>query len=154
MEKTKKTYNDQLNEVGGASFVMKKNIDKDNNIKKAFIYVPADKAMALLTMLNTKGGDNNISEKDIADSMVLIRDNNIVAVVKGDKVWYGNYKNQGYTGRGLRLNEKHIEGLVDYAKTFGKVANPEVILDDSLNTIKDSFKTTAAALTIDDLLAL
>ena len=153
-ENENKNYNAQLNQAGDSSYVMKKTITKDNNIKKAFIYVPADKAVALLSMLNNKGGNNTIDEKAIADSMVLIRNNNIVAIVKGDSIRFGNYKTAGYTARGIRLNEKHIEGLIDYNKTYNKVEKSNVIIDDSLSSIADCFKTTTATLTIDDLLSL
>lgn len=153
MEKESKNYNTQLNQAGDSSYVMKKTISKDNNIKKAFIYCPGDKATALLSMLNNKGGDNNIDAGTIADSMVLIRNNNIVGIVKGDSIRFGNYKNKGYTSRGIRINEKHIEGLVDYNKVYNKIES-KVIIDDSLATIADCFKTTAATLTIDDLLSL
>lgn len=163
MEKTKKTYNEQLNEAGDAAFIMKKTITKDKKVKKAFVFVPddSDKAALFARRFGYNRGCSRAAD-ELGGSYCVIADDKVILYIKPDfkgadgegLICISDYKNKGLTGRGLRLNEKYLEGAIDYIKTYHHKEKPQVMIDEELGYKADCFKTSAAPLTIDDLLDL
>lgn len=161
MEKTKKTYNEQLNERGDAVFIMKKNITKDKKIKKAFVYIPDycdnpddEKWDKVVDFLDKKGMGGCDDLSFVCGGFVAIADDKVLLVAspKRRKIYRADFT--GLTGRGLRLNEKYIEGAIDYLEKYHQIENPDIVINEYLTPKADCFKKATADLSIDDLMDL
>ena len=152
MEKTKKTYNEIINEKGDASFLLATKKTKDGKVVKACIYIPKEK----VDLLKTGKGWTLPSENQ---KLVLRGGLPFATMIMDDSgcftgdVLVADYSTQ--SSRGRRLNEKTVEGIVDFLITYGKLNQESITIatDKNFTPIVDSY-ATRHEYTIDDLLDL
>lgn len=145
----KKTYNEQLAERGTSAFLVARNITKQGQVRKAFVFVPADRAGALVDKLQLKTPADKLGGRFVcirAGQVVLTLDpaSGVCAVA--------NYA--GQTGRGVRLHEKLKESVQAYMADFHKGVAVQFSTDDDLVPMPDSFQKTGGAITLDDIMGL
>lgn len=151
--KKKKTYNEIINEKGDASFLLATKKTKDGKVVKACVYIPKEKVALLKEAKGWKIPDDSnqkiVLRGGLPFATMIIDDE---GQYTGD-VFVADYTTQ--SSRGRRLNEKTVEGIVDFLRIYGKLDEDSITIatDKNLTPIVDSY-SNHKEYTIDDLLDL